>query len=75
MVETLEELKNILKDPPSPEQKRKKWSTFIEGEVVAFFEKYKIERLSLEDGNGNKAKLSRTKDNGIKTEYSSVVIL
>ena len=37
--------------------------------------KYFIEKLSIEDGNGNKAKLARTKDNGIKIEYSSTVLM
>ena len=52
-----------------------KWSGFVESTVVNFFDEYKIEKLSLEDGNGNKAKMSRTKDNGIKIEYSSTVIM
>jgi hypothetical protein len=39
------------------------------------FDEHKIEKLAIEDGNGNKAKLSRTKDNGIKIEYSSTVLM
>ncbi|MDR1254044.1 MAG: hypothetical protein LBJ95_03425 [Oscillospiraceae bacterium] len=75
MVETLDELKGILADDPSPEAARQEWSAFIEGKVVNFFNKNKIEKLAIEDGNGNKAKLVRTKDNEIRTEYSSVVML
>ena len=48
---------------------------FVESTVVDFFMGYKLERMSVEDGNGNKAKLSLTKDNEIKVEYSSMTIL
>ena len=76
MSDSIEELKNIVtKEEEPPEVKRQKWSGFVESTVVNFFDEYKIEKLSIEDGNGNKAKLIRTKDNGIKTEYSSIVIL
>ncbi|MDR1627433.1 MAG: hypothetical protein LBR79_01505 [Oscillospiraceae bacterium] len=73
---SIEELKDILSDKDnSPEIKRQKWSGFVESEVVNFFDEHKIEKLTVEDGNGNRAKLARTKDGGIKTEYSSIVIL
>ncbi|MDR1693512.1 MAG: hypothetical protein LBR72_09160 [Oscillospiraceae bacterium] len=55
--------------------KRLKWSEFAETTVLDFFGEFKLEKMSVEDGNGNKAKLSRTKDNGIKVEYSSTTIL
>ncbi len=55
----------------SPQQ----WAGFVESNVVNFFDEHKIEKLSIEDGNGNKAKLARTKDNGIKVEYSSTVLM
>jgi hypothetical protein len=57
------------------EQKRVKWSAFVETDVADFFQRYELEKLSLEDGNGNKAKLSRTKDDEIKVEHSSTIIL
>ena len=53
----------------------KNWSAFIESEVVNFFNTYKLEKMTLEDGRGNKAKLARTKDNDIKVEYTSSVLL
>ena len=31
--------------------------------------------MTIEDGNGNKAKLGRTKDGGIKIEYTSTVMI
>ena len=76
MSDRIDDLKNILNEKEaSPEEKRQKWSGFIESTVVNFFDLNNLEKLFIEDGNGNKAKLVRTKDNGIRTEYSSVVIL
>lgn len=51
-------------------RKDKKWSGFVESTVVNFFDRHKIEKLTFKDGHGNKAKLMRTKDNGIGVEYS-----
>ncbi len=55
--------------------KRKNWTSFIESDVVNFFDAHEIEKLTIEDGTGNKAKLVRTKDNQIKVEYTSSVVL
>ncbi len=54
---------------------RKTWSAFIESDAVNFFDLHELEKMSVEDGNGNKAKFTRTKDNAIKVEHSSTVIL
>jgi len=51
------------------------WPVFVENEVVAFFNNHDVEKMSIEDGHGNKAKLTRQKDNGIKVEYSSMTII
>ena len=60
----------------SPDKsKRLKWAEFAETTVLDFFDAHKLERIAVEDGDGNKAKLSRTKDNGVKIEYSSTVIM
>lgn len=55
--------------------KRNKWAAFVESTVVDFLRNNDLEKLSIEDGNGNKAKLSRTKDNEIKVEHSTTTIL
>lgn len=75
--ETIEELKNILQEEKKPpeEIKKEKWPEFIEGAVLNFFNKHKIEKLTVEDGNGNKAKFTRTKDSGIRIEYSSTILI
>lgn len=55
--------------------KKLKWAAFVESVAADFFTKEDLEKMSIEDGRGNKAKLSRTKDNSIKIEYSSTMIL
>jgi len=66
---TLEEFVN-------PEKERKvNWAAFVEADVANFFNEHELEKMSIEDGNGNKAKLTRQKDDGIKVEYSSTTIL
>lgn len=59
------------------EDKNKKpnWAGFIETTVVNFFTENELEKLSVEDGNGNKAKLTRQKDNNIKVEYTSTTLI
>ena len=75
MTETINELQKIMNEDFSEKKKisPQQWAGFVEGNVVNFFDEHKIEKLSIEDGNGNKAKLAKTKDNGIKIEYSSTV--
>lgn len=77
MNDSVDELKKILEDDNYRERRGnpQKWSGFVESTVVNFFEEHKVEKLSIEDGNGNKAKLSRTKDNSIKIEYLSTVLM
>lgn len=53
----------------------RRWSDFVTSELVDFFTGNKLEKLTIEDGNGNKAKLSHTKDNEIKIESASTTII
>lgn len=76
MTESINELQKIMNEDFSEKKiSPQQWAGFVESNVVNFFDKHKIEKLSIEDGNGNKAKLARTKDNGIKIEYSSTVLM
>lgn len=76
MTDSVTQLKQMLADGEPKEKKNpQKWAGFVEGTVVDFFDDYRLERLSVEDGNGNKAKMSRTKDNSIKIEYCSTVMM
>jgi hypothetical protein len=58
-----------------PSEKKQNWAGFVETTVVNFFVECKLEKLSLEDGKGNKAKLQRQKDDTIKVEYTSTTTL
>ncbi len=77
MAESINELQKIMDEDFSKKKKisPQQWAGFVESNVVKFFDEHRIEKLSIEDGNGNKAKLARTKDNGIKIEYSSTVLM
>ena len=77
MTESINELQKIMDEDFSEKKKisPQQWAGFVESNVVNFFDEHKVEKLSIEDGNGNKAKLARTKDNGIKIEYSSTVLM
>jgi hypothetical protein len=57
------------------ENKKLNWAGFVETTVVNFFQANNLEKLSVEDGMGNKAKLFRQKDNVIKAEYTSTTTL
>ncbi|MGI6336637.1 MAG: hypothetical protein ACOXZM_06205 [Eubacteriales bacterium] len=59
----------------SEKERRKRWSLFVECEAANFFVDNKIEKMTIEDGNGSKAKFSRTKDGTIKVEYTSTMNL
>lgn len=65
----------ILEEENPMAAKRRKWSAFVEGPAADFFTGYKLEKMMIDDGSGNKAKFSRTKDEGIKVEYTSAVLL
>jgi hypothetical protein len=54
---------------------RRGWVAFVEGEVVNFMNQHEIEKMTLDDGAGNKAKLTRLKDNAIKVECTSSNVL
>jgi capsule polysaccharide export protein KpsC/LpsZ len=57
------------------ENKKLNWAGFVETTVANFFQEHNIEKLAIEDGLGNKAKLYRQKDNVIKAEYTSTTTL
>lgn len=54
---------------------RKGWVGFVEGEVVNFMNHHEIDKMTLDDGAGNKAKLTRRKDNSIFVECTSSNVL
>lgn len=55
--------------------KKISWAGFVETTVVNFFQENELEKLTVEDGKGNKAKLTRQKENTIKVEYTSTTTI
>jgi hypothetical protein len=70
--ESIKSLEESMQEKPI---RRISWPAFVESDIVNFFNAHDLEKIAVEDGSGNKAKLSRQKDNGIKVEYSSTTIL
>ena len=57
------------------EEKHVTWDAFVQGDVVNFFSEHGIEKMTLDDGSGSKAKLTKMKDCGIKIETSSTTTI
>lgn len=51
------------------------WDAFVQGDAVNFFNDHQLEKMTLDDGSGNKAKLTRLKDCGIRIESSSTTTI
>jgi hypothetical protein len=68
-------LEDTLEAVLQEDKKKVNWAGFVETTIVNFFQENELEKLSLEDGRGNKAKLIRQKDNMIKVEYTSTTTL
>jgi len=66
-------IEDFMKTEKEKKEKPRKddWDAFIEGDVVNFFDLHGLEKLTLEDGHGRKAKLVRKKDDGIDIETSN----
>ena len=62
-------------DPEQKKMSRHGWVGFVESDAVNFMTQFNIEKMMLDDGAGNRAKLTRIKDNGIKVECTSSNIL
>lgn len=58
-----------------PKMERKGWVGFVEGEVVNFMQHHELEKMTMDDGMGNKAKLTRRKDGSIYVECTSSNVL
>lgn len=54
---------------------RKNWVAFVESDAVNFLTLNDIEKMTLDDGEGNKAKLTRRKDGSVYVECTSANIL
>ena len=75
MSENRPTIQDVIDGTEKPKRERKSWVAFVEGEVLNFMQHYDIEKMTLDDGMGNKAKLAKLKDNAIKVECTSSNVL
>lgn len=68
-------IEEVIEGQEKPKTSRKGWVGFVEGEVVNFMTQHNLEKMTLDDGMGNKAKLTRRKDNSIFVECTSSNVL
>lgn len=68
-------IEEMMEGKKKPSRDRKNWVGFVEGEVVNFMQLHDLEKVTLDDGTGNKAKLTRRKDGGIFAESTSSTLL
>ena len=62
-------------DQEQKKMSRHGWVGFVESDAVNFMTQFNMEKMTLDDGAGNKARLTRVKDGGIKVECTSSNIL
>lgn len=67
-------IEQFMADGDRPQKKSKYWPHFVESDVLAFFNAHEIEKMTIEDGEGGKAKLTRTKDNGVRIDLTSTTM-
>lgn len=68
-------IEEVIEGREKEKKSRKSWVAFVEGEVVNFMMQHDLEKMTLDDGAGNKAKLARRKDNSIWVECTSSNVL
>lgn len=68
-------ISEMVEGKEQPKRDRKGWIGFVEGEVVNFMQHHNLEKVTMDDGEGNKAKLTRRKDNSIFVECTSSNVL
>lgn len=62
-------------EPQREKRDRKNWVAFVESDVVNFLKLNDIEKMTIDDGEGNKAKLTRRKDGSVYVECTSSNVL
>jgi len=69
-------IEEMTSDTPAKDKRdRKHWVGFVESDVVNFLMLNDLGKMTLEDGEGNKAKLTRRKDGSVYVECTSSNVL
>ena len=76
MTDERKTLQEMTSDEPQHEKRdRKNWVAFVESDAVNFLQLSDLEKMTLDDGEGNKAKLMRRKDGSVYVECTSSNVL
>lgn len=76
MAEMRKSIQELTEGEAKPEKRdRRSWVAFVESDVVNFLQLHDLEKVTLDDGAGNKAKLSRRKDGSVHVECTSSNVL
>ncbi|MCL1964851.1 MAG: hypothetical protein FWF69_07300 [Firmicutes bacterium] len=75
MSENRPSIQEVINGKEKSKRERKSWVGFVESEAVNFMQQHDLEKMTLDDGMGNRAKLAKLKDNAIKVECTSSNVL
>ena len=75
MADERKSIEEMMEGEQTQKRDRKNWVAFVESDVVNFLTLNEIEKLTLDDGQGNKAKLTRRKDGSVYVECTSSNVL
>ena len=75
MSENRASIEEMTADQETVVRDRKNWVSFVESDVVNFLMLNEIEKMTIDDGSGNKAKLTRRKDGSVFVECTSSNVL
>ncbi len=68
-------IEEMMEGKQKTQRDRGGWVGFVESDAVTFMTQYDLEKMTIDDGQGNKAKLTRRKDNSIYVECTSSNVL
>lgn len=68
-------IQEFIEGQEKKQRTRSGWVGFVESDVLNFMNQHGLDKMTLDDGQGNKAKLTRGKDNTIRVECASVNVL
>ncbi len=75
MANERQSLQEMTTTKEKPVRDRKNWVAFVESDVVNFLMLNEIDKMTIDDGTGNKAKLARRKDGSVFVECTSSNVL
>lgn len=69
------DIKEFMDGKEKQQRSRTGWVGFVESDVVNFMQLHKLEKMTIDDGAGNKARLALTKDGQIRVDCTSSNLL